>query len=70
MVVDLASDNVERELMAKTYSQTGAMPPTLMLLNACRPFGEQRIHRAELFAVLYICERFANTAIHTDSQVT
>ena len=45
------------------------MPPCLHTLCVGRTPGEQRIHRAELFAIVWICERFHNVAIHTDSTV-
>eukprot|EP00435_Cladocopium_sp_Y103_P057303 s351_g19.t1 len=70
MVVDLASDDDERAQYAKQYRSTHIMPPTLQLINACRTSGTQHIHRAELAAVLYICARFFNTAIYSDSAVT
>ena len=69
MLIDLASDNEERTEAAKAFPSTGAMPATLILLNACRTQGEQTIHRAELPVILYLCERFYNTCIRTDSQV-
>ena len=40
------------------------------MLHAARTPGEQGIHRAELYAILYLYERLSNTAIHTDSHVT
>ena len=70
IVVDLANDDEERIMFARQFKHSHIMPPTLQFLNACRTPGTQHIHRAELAAVVYLCERFFNTVIYSDSAVT
>ncbi|CAL1173897.1 unnamed protein product [Cladocopium goreaui] len=70
VIIDTATDDAEREQHAKHYATGQHMPCTLCSLAVARTPGEQRIHRAELYAIVYICERFQNTIVHTDSAVT
>ena len=46
------------------------MPPSLKTLTVGRLPGIQDIHRAELYAIVVIIERFCNTIIYTDSATT
>ena len=69
VVLDSCHHLQEREYHAQQFKLSGIMPPSLTVLMATRLQGDQRIHRAELAAILYIYERFSNTNIHTDSTV-
>ena len=69
VVIDIASHDSERIAAAKQFAQSSLMPPTLHTLSVGRTPGDQSIHRSELLAIVYICERFYNTCIHTDSTV-
>eukprot|EP00435_Cladocopium_sp_Y103_P036708 s2370_g9.t1 len=70
VVLDVCHTDAERIAAAKLYADEGVLPNSLHVLTAARTPGEQRIHRAELYAIIWICERFCNVAIHTDSAVT
>lgn len=69
VVIDIASHDSERVAAAKQFANSSLMPPTLHTLSVGRTPGDQSIHRSELLAIVYICERFHNTCIHTDSTV-
>jgi hypothetical protein len=69
VVIDVASHDAERMNAAKLFAQTNMMPSSLHTLCVGRTPGDQSIHRSELLAIVYICERFYNTNIHTDSTV-
>ena len=69
VIIDVSTNDDERIAAARHFANGGPMPPCLHTLCVGRTPGEQRIHRAELFAIVWICERFHNVAIHTDSTV-
>ena len=49
---------------ADRFRATGTLPTSLQPLIFGRLPGDQRISRAELFAITYVCERFRNAMIH------
>lgn len=67
VVVDLAATDAERIEQVNLAAQ-GQPLKTLAPLMVARTPGDQNIYRAELYAILYICERFHNTCIYSDSQ--
>lgn len=69
VVIDVACTDAERIDAAKQFAQHGQQPQTLHTLGVGRTPGDQNIHRSELLAIVYICERFYNTCMHTDSTV-
>lgn len=70
VVMDCAESDEERCQHALRYHQTGLLPTSLRTLAAGRLPGLQDIHRAELFAIVTVMERYCNTTIHTDSAAT
>ena len=70
VMVDLSPDDASRLQALDHFQATGHKPPSLQLVTATLLQGEPGIHRAELAAVVYVCERFQHTVVHTDSQVT
>ena len=69
IVVDSALSNVERCFQARKYVDTGLMPSTLHTLVMARLPGTQTIQRAELFAIVLLCEKFHDCCIYTDSML-
>ena len=70
VVADLAQTQQYRQALASRFQQTGEQPSSLQVLTATHLQGEQNIHRAEPAAVVFACERFANTHVISDSQIT
>jgi len=70
VVLDCAMSDDSRALQALNYQQHNIMPPSLKTLTVGRLPGIQDIHRAELYAIVVIVERFCNTIIYTDSATT
>lgn len=70
VVFDVTRTDTERQGHAKQYRNSGTLPSTFLPVVTTKVFGEQIIHRAELLGIVYICERFSNTHIYTDSTVT
>ena len=69
-VFDMTLDTQQQLQAVDFFRATGQMPKTLQTLIATPLQGEQDIHRAELAAVVFLCERFDNTHIYCDSQIT
>eukprot|EP00438_Fugacium_kawagutii_P005211 Skav208600 [mRNA] locus=scaffold598:192186:198849:+ [translate_table: standard] len=69
VVVDLAPTPDMRAEMAQSW-RPGQQVPTLHTLLAMRLPGRQTIHRAELLAVILICEAVPKADIVSDSQMT
>lgn len=67
IIVDLAEDNSERKQLAERFAGTRIFPPTLQRIAWGRLPGKQNIHRAELVAVLWLCEHFTSFTVFTDS---
>ena len=67
IVLDTSRSPGERLTQAKIFRETGLMPPALSVLLVTRTQGDPRIHRAELAAIVYLCERFSNTNVYSDS---
>lgn len=65
---DFATDDTQRVNMVAQTPVEYAMP-SLRTLVVSRLPGEQNIHRAEIWALLYICEQFDNVDAYVDSQV-
>ena len=70
VMVDLSPNDMFRLQALERFQVTGQKPDCLQLVTATLLQGEPGIHRAELAAVVYVCERFQHTIIHTDSQIT
>ena len=70
VMVDQCQTDAQRLQMLDRFQSTHMKPDTLTLVVATLLQGEPGIHRAELAAVVFVCERFLHTTIHTDSQVT
>eukprot|EP00438_Fugacium_kawagutii_P013119 Skav209590 [mRNA] locus=scaffold1607:162063:167390:- [translate_table: standard] len=70
VVVDIAVDDCTRKLQADRFLATGTSPDTLVPLAAARLTGRQCIHRAEMTAVLWVFQQFAQAHVYTDSQDT
>ena len=70
VVLDCAGSDAIRCQQVGIYQQTGAMPQGLKTLTTGRLPGLQDIHRAELFAIVVIVERYCNTNIYSDSATT
>lgn len=70
IVLDCAATDDERCQKVNKYIQDGTMPSSLKTLTVGRLPGLQDIHRAELYAIVVILERYCNTIIHSDSSTT
>ena len=68
VVLDSSSDPAQRAFLANQFQQTQIRPGTLHLVVSALLQGEASIHRAELAALVYICEAYQNTCVFTDSQ--
>lgn len=69
IVLDTALSDQERQHQVERYLTTGRMPTTLTAVAKGRVPGRQDIHRAELLAIVLICESEHTACIHSDSQV-
>ena len=69
IVLDSAISDLERRHHAKTYVATGLLPPYLHTLVMARLPGTQTIQRADLYAIVMLCEYFPDCCIYTDSQL-
>ena len=70
IVIDKCQCDEERRYQARLFKAHGVFPSSLRMLACARVVGEQRIHRAELSAIVQICEKFSSTCIFTDSAVS
>ena len=68
-MVDLATNDSQRLDEVTCFQCSGSKPDSLHLVTSCLLAGPQNIHRAELAAIVFVCERFFNTLVWTDSQV-
>eukprot|EP00438_Fugacium_kawagutii_P022469 Skav232355 [mRNA] locus=scaffold2646:490520:494785:+ [translate_table: standard] len=68
IIWDATVDDDEKASMAQQFDSGNDCPSFATLLTA-RIQGFQDIHRAEIWALLYLWERFTNTEVITDSQV-
>ena len=69
IVFDSALTNGERRFQAQKYIDTGSLPTTLHTLTMARLPGTQTIQRAELYAIVVLCEHFQECCIYTDSML-
>eukprot|EP00435_Cladocopium_sp_Y103_P043328 s10_g12.t1 len=67
VVLDTCISDDERILAARRWRQTGTIPATLMFFTGARIQGQQSIYRAELSAVVIVCENTTKACIHTDN---
>eukprot|EP00438_Fugacium_kawagutii_P004562 Skav202820 [mRNA] locus=scaffold3852:93950:98746:- [translate_table: standard] len=65
---DFATSDAERIELVRRLPP-GAKLPSVKVLMVSRLPGEQSIPRAEIWAVLYLCERFDFVRVYVDSQV-
>eukprot|EP00438_Fugacium_kawagutii_P019348 Skav204105 [mRNA] locus=scaffold1472:214438:219609:+ [translate_table: standard] len=68
LVVDVCQHDIHRQEQVDLFRVTGAMPQTLQLLAVARVTGRQTIYRAELSAVVKLCEAMRRACLHVDSQ--
>eukprot|EP00438_Fugacium_kawagutii_P008049 Skav223958 [mRNA] locus=scaffold3540:149971:153246:+ [translate_table: standard] len=68
IVFDTCLTDMERRAASDLFLQTGQLPSSLKVLSVARVTGRQTIHRAELFAVVKLCEWFSGISFHSDCQ--
>lgn len=68
--VDLAQDDTQRCHAAQAFLANKTMPGTLKPLLVANLRGEQSIPRAELAAVVWVCEQFQHADLWIDSPCT
>eukprot|EP00438_Fugacium_kawagutii_P027321 Skav202721 [mRNA] locus=scaffold654:963827:967240:+ [translate_table: standard] len=68
VVLDTCTTDEERAQASRLYKSTGDMPPSLQTLAIARITGTQTIFRAELFAVVCLCEWLDNIKIYVDAK--
>eukprot|EP00438_Fugacium_kawagutii_P033243 Skav228427 [mRNA] locus=scaffold1325:335853:337982:- [translate_table: standard] len=68
VVLDLTQTSEERAAIAANW-QPGTRVSTLQTILLARLTGRQNIHRAEISAMIYICELVSAADIFSDSQV-
>eukprot|EP00438_Fugacium_kawagutii_P017616 Skav201058 [mRNA] locus=scaffold2848:5823:10331:- [translate_table: standard] len=68
LVWDLCTSDDTRRSEARGWKQTGLMPATLQVLTVARVQGNQTIYRAELSAVVILCEHVRQAVVWIDSQ--
>lgn len=66
IIVDTAEDDIERRYQANQYVSTRAWPCTFQRIAWGHLPGVQAIHRAELLAVVILCENFSAFTVFTD----
>ena len=69
VMVDLATTDFHRCHEVACFQSSGQKPQSIQMVTSCLLPGTPGIHRAELAALVFVCERFFNTLIYTDSQV-
>eukprot|EP00438_Fugacium_kawagutii_P012243 Skav216859 [mRNA] locus=scaffold1042:124091:129630:- [translate_table: standard] len=67
IVLDTTADIMERTNFAQHWRE-GDPTPCLTAILAARIPGEQTIHRAEIYALVLLCEHFHDIDVATDSQ--
>ena len=67
IVMDTCMNTEQRVAEVQIWRQTGTFPASLCRLASARVTGNQTIYRAELFAVVCICEWTQNTCVKTDN---
>ena len=68
IVADIAISNHERKEQVSKFFATGQEPDSLIVVGTCRTPGLQGIHRAEILAIVLLCETFPKFDLYTDSQ--
>ena len=68
IVFDSCQKPEQRVSMARNFQDNATQPSTLHLLMTTLLQGEASINRAELAAIVDVCEAFQNTWVHSDSQ--
>ena len=68
IVADIAQSNQERIEQVNKFFATGHEPDSLIVVGASRTPGLQGIHRAEILAIVTLCETFQAFDLYTDSQ--
>eukprot|EP00438_Fugacium_kawagutii_P030139 Skav208655 [mRNA] locus=scaffold3489:130348:135513:+ [translate_table: standard] len=68
IVMDTCLSDDERRDAVTVYRSTRMIPASLQKIAVARLTGRQTIYRAELLAVVLICENLEDTRIHVDSQ--
>ena len=67
VVLDLATDDADRKATAQLFQCQDVQPQTFATLLVSRCPGDQRIGRAELYAITCILEHFPEATIFSDS---
>ena len=67
IVMDTCMNTEQRVAEVQIWRQTGTFPASLCRFASARVTGNQTIYRAELFAVVCICEWTQNTCVKTDN---
>ena len=67
IIIDLATSDSDRRDAALLYQSQGVSPVSLATLLISRCPGDQRIGRAELFAIICILETFPEAVVYSDS---
>ena len=68
IVADIATSNHDRKDQVNHFFATGQEPDSLIVVGTCRTPGLQGIHRAEILAIVLLCETFQAFDLYTDSQ--
>ena len=67
IIIDLCPDDDTRRFEAVRWLTTKQIPSTLMPLHLTRLPGRQVIHRAELYALVQVCENLHHAQVFSDS---
>eukprot|EP00435_Cladocopium_sp_Y103_P054135 s857_g17.t1 len=67
IILDSCTTDEERAAQARSWRQTGIFPASLLRLSAAKLGGHQSIYRAELHAVVCLCEWVPCARVKTDS---
>lgn len=67
IVIDLCDSDERRSDLADVYKTQNVIPGTLQTIMVARTKGRQTIHRAEISALLWLCQNFSTFDASTDS---
>lgn len=67
VVEDFSQTDHEREILAKSFQETGNRPPCFQLVSRCQVRGRQTNDRAELSAIIHAISQSHLVEIFTDS---
>eukprot|EP00438_Fugacium_kawagutii_P016830 Skav203789 [mRNA] locus=scaffold206:504480:509752:+ [translate_table: standard] len=68
VVMDMATTDADRMTMASIFQMDGTIPGTFKVLARQKLRGYQTIPRAELEAIVVVCEWFLHTRIYSDCE--